>query len=720
MNRYGLLRVCRVFCGILTLLFIISFSSIAYAVIDHAGKNSVSVVTDGEFVPDEVIVTFRSGLKGLSTDSIHSRTGTRSIRNISRINAQLVKIESGATLEETIALYNKDPNVEFVQPNFIYHASLIPNDPSLPWGIKKISGPQAWDIETGGDIIVAVIDTGVAYNHVDLAGNIWKNSGEIPGNFIDDDGNGYVDDVRGWNFVAGNNNPWDNNGHGTHVSGTIAAVGNNSIGVVGVNWRVRIMPLKFLDARGSGTTADAIRAIYYAANNGAKISNNSWGGAFDSGEKINARGRNPGGGGGFDLALYNAIAYAGNHGALFVAAAGNDSKNTDGTPSYPASFDLPNIISVAATDSNDNKASFSNWGYYSVDLGAPGVKILSTIPNNGYSSAFSGTSMASPHVAGASALIWAAFPSLTHIQVKKLVVFKTDPVPSLNGLVLSGGRLNVAKAISWPEDGIVDSPDPNFSVQGTWDSSSSRTSAFYSINYVYSKAGTGADTATWDAELTDGPGLYEVFVWYPSFSALATNAPFTINHAGISDTVPVDQCKNGGQWVSLGAYEFNDDGTENVTLSDNANSWVVADAVRFAPRDGIVDNTDPGFSLSGVWRRYDAAPNISGYGTNLRYHAAGNGIDTATWSAELSDGAGLYEVFVWHPICSKLATNAPFTINHKGRSDIVMVDQSVNGGQWVSLGVYEFADDDTENIILSDEANSWVVADAVRFLPASR
>ena len=258
MNRYNPSKVRGVFCGILTLLFVISFSSMTYAVMDTAGRNSASVVTDGEFVPDEVIVKFRSSLKTFSTDSIHSRVGTRRLRNISKANAQLVKIESGATVEETIALYSEDPNVDFAQPNFIYRASLIPNDPNLPWGISRISAPQAWDTETGGDIIIAVIDTGIDYNHVDLKDNLWKNLDEIPGNGIDDDGNGYVDDIIGWNFITWSPNPWDDNSHGTHVSGTIAAVGNNSKGVVGVNWSARIMALKFLNEIGRASCRERV------------------------------------------------------------------------------------------------------------------------------------------------------------------------------------------------------------------------------------------------------------------------------------------------------------------------------------------------------------------------------------------------------------------------------------------------------------------------------
>ena len=216
------------------------------------------------------------------------------------------------------------------------------------------------------NVLVGVIDTGVDYNHPDLAANIWTNPGEIAGNGIDDDGNGYIDDVHGYDFVNNDGDPMDDNGHGTHFSGTIGGVGNNGIGVAGVNWNVKIMALKFLDSGGSGSTANAVAGVQYATMMGVDVTSNSWGG------------------GGFSQALYDAIDAAGAANIAFVAAAGNNGANNDTSPAYPAAYDLPNIISVAATDDNDELASFSNYGAASVDLGAPGVDILSTLPGNQY------------------------------------------------------------------------------------------------------------------------------------------------------------------------------------------------------------------------------------------------------------------------------------------------------------------------------------------------
>jgi subtilisin family serine protease len=318
---------------------------------------------------------------------------------------------------------------------------VIPNDPrfSSLYGMQNandndIDAPEAWGKQTGSaSILVAVIDTGVDYDHEDLQANMWRNPGESGGgkenNGLDDDGNGYKDDYRGWNFASKSNDPFDDNQHGTHVAGTIGAVGNNGKGVVGVNWTVKIMPLKFLGRDGSGTSEDAADAIVYAANMGAIISNNSWGG----GEKSQV--------------LEDAIRYAATKGHLFVAAAGNESSNNDATDSYPANYDLPNVISVAANDRNDNLASFSNYGKTKVHLSAPGVDILSCRPNSLYQ-LLSGTSMATPHVAGAAALIAAHFPGITTTQIRTRILGAVDRKSQFTDRVTSGGRLNVDKALT--------------------------------------------------------------------------------------------------------------------------------------------------------------------------------------------------------------------------------------------------------------------------------
>lgn len=392
---------------------------------------------------DGILVRFKSGTTNFTRQQILSTANCSLVKSFRLVTGlQQVKITKNKSMANTLANLRASSAVLYAEPNYIVTAAAIPNDPRFAelYGLDNtgqtggtfdadIDAAEAWDIQTGTDVVVAVIDTGLDYNHEDIVGNVWINPGEIANNGIDDDNNGFIDDVRGWDFVNNDNDPFDDNDHGTHVSGTIAAVGNNAIGVTGVNWSARIMPLKFLSATGSGSTADAISAIDYAVLMGARISNNSWGG------------------GAFSQALFDSIAAAQTAGHLFVAAAGNDGINTDATPSYPASYNLDNIISVAATDDNDALASFSNFGATTVDLGAAGVSILSTTPANTYSS-FSGTSMASPHVAGAAALVLAEDPSLDVASLKSVLLDGVDAIAALAGISVTGGRLNVANSLA--------------------------------------------------------------------------------------------------------------------------------------------------------------------------------------------------------------------------------------------------------------------------------
>jgi hypothetical protein len=295
-------------------------------------------------------------------------------------------------------------------PNYELRASEVTvNDPYSDnlWGLNNdtgISARRAWDVSTGSsDVVVAIVDTGIDYNHPDLAANVWVNPGETAGNGVDDDGNGFIDDIHGVNTVLGaanRGNPMDDNEHGTHVAGTIGAVGDNGEGVVGINHTVKLMGLKFMDASGAGRLSDAIAAIDYMVsmkvNHGVniRVSNNSWGG------------------GGYSPALLAAIDRARVAGIAFVAAAGNSRQDTDLFPSYPSSYEVANVVSVAAIDTTQGLASFSNYGAESVDIAAPGVGIFSTLPSGRYGY-LSGTSMATPHASGALGLLFAAEPGLS-------------------------------------------------------------------------------------------------------------------------------------------------------------------------------------------------------------------------------------------------------------------------------------------------------------------
>jgi subtilisin family serine protease len=349
----------------------------------------------------------------------------------------MMQLAPDADLRAALAILNADRRVAYAQPSWIYHAVGTPDDTdfALQWNMDQandadIDAPEAWDTATDASAaIVAVIDTGVQYDHPDLAANMWVNPGEIPANGIDDDNNGFVDDVYGADTLNEDGDPMDDMFHGTHCAGIIGAVGNNTQGVAGVCWKARIMALKFLDMYGSGDTVDAIEALQYATAMGARISSNSWGGY------------------GTDQALYDAIKAAGDAGMLFCAAAGNSAINIEGQDWLPGGFDLDNIVDVAATDANDNMAWFSNYGPISVDLAAPGDSIYSTLLGSTYGYE-SGTSMACPHVAGVATMLFAQSGTTSFPLVKSWLLDSVDPLPSQAGLTVTGGRLNFANALA--------------------------------------------------------------------------------------------------------------------------------------------------------------------------------------------------------------------------------------------------------------------------------
>ncbi len=396
-----------------------------------------------EFVKGELLVKFKSDISAQFVQRCVNENNLKVAREYPRIKVSLYSTSGGKDVTTLCKELNENPLVEYAEPNYIVHADVLPNDPRFTngdlWGLHNtgqsggtadadIDAPEAWDIQTGSiATIVAVIDTGVDWGHEDLSANIWFNPGEVPNDGIDNDGNGFVDDIRGWDFINNDNDPMDDAGHGSHVAGTIGADGNNGIGVVGVNWDVSIMPLKFLGSNGGGNTADALQAILYAGANGAHLTNNSWGG------------------GGFSQALKDAIEL---NPILFVAAAGNDGIDIDIGPHYPSSYDSANVLSVASTDRNDGMSGFSNFGLMSVDLGAPGSSILSSVPGDSYS-VFNGTSMATPHVAGAAALLLSQGP-MDHQELKTKIALSTDPVAALDGRTLTGGRLNIHRALTGP------------------------------------------------------------------------------------------------------------------------------------------------------------------------------------------------------------------------------------------------------------------------------
>jgi len=390
------------------------------------------------FAPGEVLVKLRPQAGRIRLEQARLQVGGESVHRFAG-GAELWRIPDGTTVGEAIRRLTADAAVEYAEPNYAVHVLAVPDDPQFPqmWGLRNtgqsggtpgadIGAVEAWDRVTGSrDVVVAVIDTGIDDRHPDLADNLWTNPGELPGNRLDDDGNGYVDDVHGWDFVSNDADPFDDHFHGTHVAGTIGAVGNNGLGTAGVCWRVRLMAVKFLNIGGSGYVADAVKAIDYAVAQGADILNNSWGG------------------GGFSLTLLQSIQAADQAGVLFVVAAGNDGRNIDVNPLYPAAYEVPNVLAVAATDDQDRPADFTNFGSGHVAIAAPGVDILSTFPGNDYAR-LSGTSMATPHVAGAAALLKSIAPDLTPEIIKDILLENAQPVSTLAGLTSTGGRLRIA------------------------------------------------------------------------------------------------------------------------------------------------------------------------------------------------------------------------------------------------------------------------------------
>jgi subtilisin family serine protease len=386
------------------------------------------------YKPGELLVRFAPKPNGrhrsrAEKNGVLSAIGAGNIKRSYRLvpGLTVVKLPGGLTVEKALKRFKRRAEVLYAEPNYEVKALVEPNDTWFIalWGMHNesqsggttdadIDAPEAWDLETdANEIIVAVIDSGVDYNHVDLSANMWT------------DANG----CYGYDFVNDDNDPMDDRGHGTHCAGTIGAVGDNNEGVTGVCWDVKIMAVKFLNSYGVGYTDDAIAAIGYAVDNGADVLSNSWGG------------------GGYSEGLKDAIEAADANGVLFVAAAGNDSRSNDIYPHYPSSYDCNNIISVLSTDKYDQMSGFSNYGPTSVDLGAPGSTIYSCKLGGGYTYG-SGTSMATPHVAGACALVWAEHPSKSCLEVKETVVWTADELDDLDANCVTSGRLNLYRALA--------------------------------------------------------------------------------------------------------------------------------------------------------------------------------------------------------------------------------------------------------------------------------
>ncbi|HEV7844631.1 MAG TPA: S8 family peptidase [Thermoleophilaceae bacterium] len=416
--------------------------------------------------PAELIVRFDSDATATERRDVRDGAGTDFAAALPVSGMQLVEVAPGQSAADAERALESSPDVIYAEPNAEVHAFVRPDDPYFPqlWAmentgqsIRGVTGTpdadsdiaDAWDAKIAVGTVVAVVDTGVDSAHPDLTPNLWRNAGESglgrESNGLDDDLNGRVDDWRGWDFAGADNDPADENGHGTHVAGTIAADRGNGIGVSGIADGAKIMPLRVLDAAGSGKVSDVILAYAYAFKQGAKVVNLSLGSDASSRAEHDA------------IAAYPTM--------LFVAAAGNGGAdgvgddNDAATTTYPCAYLLSNVVCVAASDNRDALASFSNYGASSVDLAAPGVNIASTWPGGGYSWS-SGTSMATPHVSGAAALLWAAAPDSLPPEISSALLAGTDARPAFTGRTVSGGRLNVLRSLRLVADVGVGAPAP--------------------------------------------------------------------------------------------------------------------------------------------------------------------------------------------------------------------------------------------------------------------
>ncbi|MBA3306642.1 MAG: S8 family serine peptidase [Thermoleophilaceae bacterium] len=407
----------------------------------------------------DVIVRFRASADAGERAEARAGADTAFEESLPVPGLQLVDPKPGVSVRAAVAGLERSPDVLYAEPDASRRALGIPNDPlfSYEWGLHNtgqtvggtasapdadVDAPEAWELTTGSpEVAVAVVDSGVDLGHPDLSPNRWRNPGESGGgrefNGADDDANGLVDDVSGWDFADADNDPNDANGHGTHVAGTIGARGADGEGVAGVAYNTRLVALRMLGSDGSGSVSDAIRAYAYADQKGIRILNASLGGPSGS------------------RAERDAIAAASN--TLFVVAAGNDGADNDAVATYPCNHELANVVCVAATDQSDALAGFSNYGARNVDLAAPGVNIASTWLAGGWV-LLDGTSMAAPHVAGAAALIWSSRPGASVADVRAALLGSVDPVPSLAGRTVSGGRLNALRGITSGQTGTVAAP----------------------------------------------------------------------------------------------------------------------------------------------------------------------------------------------------------------------------------------------------------------------
>jgi subtilisin family serine protease len=555
-------------------------------------------------------------------------------------------------VEAAIAQFSKDPNVEYAEPNWRIEFPAVPNDPSFgtQWGLAKIGAPAAWDHATSGSgVVIGIVDTGIDLTHPDLAANIWTNPGEIAGNNVDDDGNGFVDDIHGWDFWNNDNDPTDTNGHGTRVAGIAAAAGNNATGVSGVAWSAKVAALRM--GVEFGDVATAVQALEYANMMGFRITNNSWGWWE----------------GGGTFLLDDVVNTGEAEGYLFVVAAGNEGKDNDWLPSYPSHYDNSNVIAVTATNQTDTLPSWANWGARSVDLGAPGETIDSTTRGGSYGSG-SGSSFSAPFVAGAAALYWTAHPSATHVQVRDAIFNTTDPLPALHGKSVTGGRLSLANLFD-PETtapaaiGDLTVTDTTFRsvfvrFTATGDDGAAGTAARYDVRVStapITEANFASATPLTGKPIPQAAGTLETF----KLTGLASSTAYYIAVRAL------DNAANAGPISNVATFTT---GRAAVLFDDNVEGGARAWTVEGSDGNGgpALWHIEPMYGLTTVWTY---TTGTYGYNTGARNY--GSLISPEFDLAQARDSRLRFSQWVWTER-HFLAENAAVQI-------------SVDGGAWTNL-----------------------------------
>ncbi|MEM9008948.1 MAG: S8 family serine peptidase, partial [Cyanobacteria bacterium P01_F01_bin.86] len=709
----------------------ISFSNALFENSGNQNQLSVtpqfSVLESQNYAENEIIIKFKSGLnadlQSFAANTLQSSMQATLASTTQSLGSQLWQIK-GMSVEAAIAAYQDHPSIEYIQPNYQLqlansadaapsregHLADLATDPGMAslWGLHNtgqtggtvdadIDAPEAWDLSLGRDVVVGVIDSGVDYTHPDLDDNIWINSGEIAGNGIDDDGNGYVDDYIGYDFVSGDADPYDENGHGTHVAGTIAAEANNGLGVVGVAPEAKIMALKIFDAQGNTNAFAAIQAIEYATMMGADITNNSWGG------------------GSYSQALYDAIAAAEQAGQVFVAAAGNGGfdgigDNNDFFPNYPSNYDVDNIIAVGASDHRDFLGGFSNYGASTVDITAPGVDIVSTVPG-GYDT-FSGTSMATPHVAGVAALLLAQDPNLTPQEVRQILIDSADPVAVQAGATVADGRLNAYSALSGIQSqagSIQGSVWHDVDEDGIWDANEAALNDW--TIYLDQNQNGQLDSGEQSA-VTDTNGSY-------SFTGLAAGQ-YTV-----AEVVPT-----GWEQTSPSSHETNVFSTSAQILpsiSTTGSTTAIqtyGEVVALDPELQITPQTDISGPLINIddFRQDNRFAGIDGSGFATVILDSGIDLDHSFFGPD-TNGDGISDRIVYQYDFADEDADASDVDGHGSNvSSIVASSDSVHTGMAPGADIIHlkvFGDDGSGNFADVEQALQWVVDNADNYNIAS-